>query len=244
MEIMLQYGVLILFFIYCAIPSMLARIFGLGVFQKGRRDRGKIALTFDDGPDPNFTPLLLDLLKKYNVKATFFVVGSKAEKYPDLISRMHQEGHLIGIHNYVHRANWCMSPWAVRKQLKDSANIIRKITGKKPVYYRPPWGLFNLFDFLLGKQYELVLWSVMVGDWRSRGGSTKIKKRLLEKIRDGAIIVLHDSDQTWGTNENAPLYMIEALEEVLMQVNHLHYKCVRIDEMIDIDRQLNPKYIR
>ncbi|WP_047155008.1 polysaccharide deacetylase family protein [Aneurinibacillus tyrosinisolvens] len=237
MKITLVYGVLILFIIYCVIPSVFVRVFGFGVFRRGRETRKEIAFTFDDGPDPNFTPLLLKILKKHNSKATFFVLGSKAERYPDLISLIHREGHLIGLHNYVHRTNWIMSPWTARKQLQHSAHIIRKIIGKEPVYYRPPWGLFNLFDFLLRKKYQLVLWSVMVGDWRSSGGSMKIKKKLLKKMKDGAVIVLHDSDQTLGTNRNAPLYMIEALEEVLKNASHSNYKCVRIDEMIRGDRQ-------
>ena len=99
---------------YAFIPGMISRIFGYRVFRKGT-GRNEFALTFDDGPDPRFTPLLLDLLKKYDAKATFFVVGSNAERYPELIRRIHEEGHLIGIHNYVHKTNWLMRPATVRR---------------------------------------------------------------------------------------------------------------------------------
>src|SRR6476646_3328751 len=94
----LLWGILIFLAIYMFIPWVLTRIFGIGVFRKGRVRR-EVALTFDDGPDPEYTPQLLDLLKKHNVKATFFVLGQKAELNPDIILRIHEEGHQIGIHN-------------------------------------------------------------------------------------------------------------------------------------------------
>ena len=152
------------------------------MFRKNKHTT-KIAFTFDDGPDSKYTPILLDLLKKYEVKATFFVVGSKAEKLPELIQRMHNEGHLIGIHNYVHHANWLMTPWKVRKGLNRSAEIIENIIGVRPSYYRPPWGLLNIFDLILRSKYKMILWSVMVGDWRTSVGSDEVKNRLLANIK-------------------------------------------------------------
>lgn len=118
---------------------MISRLFGYRVFRRGigRTDYG---LTFDDGPDPHYTPLLLDLLKRYDAKATFFVVGSHAERHPEIIKRMHDEGHLIGIHNYVHKTNWLMRPATVRKQIDRTDEIIFSITGERSTYYRPPWG--------------------------------------------------------------------------------------------------------
>ncbi|WP_244163202.1 polysaccharide deacetylase family protein [Paenibacillus pectinilyticus] len=82
--------------LYTILPTLTVRLFGLWVYKKKVTRQG-IALIFDDGPDPEFTPQLLDLLSKYQIKATFFVLGSKAEKYPDIILRIHHEGHLIGI---------------------------------------------------------------------------------------------------------------------------------------------------
>ncbi|UUZ83385.1 polysaccharide deacetylase family protein [Paenibacillus sp. P26] len=120
---------------YTVIPTLLMRIFGIGAYPKSIESG--IALTFDDGPDPKYTPILLDLLQKHNVKATFFVLGSKAERSPELILRMHREGHLIGLHNYVHRTNGLMMPWKVRRQLEQAAEAVKKITGESPQYYRP-----------------------------------------------------------------------------------------------------------
>jgi peptidoglycan/xylan/chitin deacetylase (PgdA/CDA1 family) len=215
--------------VYTIIPTIVIRCFGLGVY-KDTSGQG-IALTFDDGPDPEYTPRLLDLLKRYNVKATFFVLGSKAEQYPELIIRMHKEGHLLGVHNYVHRTNALMSPWKVRGQLEHTIRTIEKIVGVKPVHYRPPWGIFNLFDILLFRRFRVVLWSIIVGDWVSRGGAQKIKKRLLANVRNGDVIVLHDSGQTFGADKDAPEYMIQALQEFLDETSRKGYEFLRLDEL-------------
>src|SRR4051794_39095454 len=159
--------VLLFLVFYWLVPFILTAIAGIGVLKR-KDSSDKISFTFDDGPNPIYTPQLLDLLKQYHIKATFFVVGWKAEKYPGLIARMHNEGHLIGIHNYVHKSNWIMAPWTTRRHLSKTAGIIEKITGERPIYYRPPWGLVTLVDFLLLKQYKIIHWSVMAEDWRSK----------------------------------------------------------------------------
>ncbi|MZQ85373.1 polysaccharide deacetylase family protein [Paenibacillus sp. 5J-6] len=210
----LLWSIFIVLLLYTILPTITVRLLYLWVYKKKVTKDG-IALTFDDGPDPEFTPQLLDLLSKYQVKATFFVLGSKAEKYPDIIQRIHQEGHLVGIHNYVHWTNACMTPKKVRKQLTDSVEAIEKIIGIKPIYYRPPWGIINVFDLFLVKRFRLVLWSLMVKDWRSKGGIERIKSNLLAKLQANHIIVLHDSGQTFGANRDAPQYMLEALDAFL-----------------------------
>lgn len=213
---------------YTVIPTILIRTFGLGV-HKAREGEG-IALTFDDGPDPEFTPQLLDLLDRYHIKATFFVLGSKAEQYPYLIRRMHNEGHLIGIHNYSHRSNAIMSPWKVRLQLKHAVRTIENITGATPLHYRPPWGVFNIFDILLFTRFRVVLWSLIVRDWVSTGSAEKIRDRLLSNYKNGDIIVLHDSGDTLGADADAPTFMLLALQALLDQAVREGYEFVRIDE--------------
>ena len=224
-------AIIVFILFYTVIPYLLSRGLGLKIFKKGK-DPSKIAFTFDDGPDPIYTPILLDLLKKDEVEATFFVVGSKAEKHPELIRRMHQEGHLIGIHNFVHHSNWLMTPWKVRKGLEDTAKIIENITGVRPVYYRPPWGMLNLFDFFRRGTYKIILWSVMAEDWRTSGGSEKIKNRLLSNIKGGDIILLHDCGDTPGAELDAPRNTINALKDVFKQVKVKGLRCVRIDELL------------
>jgi peptidoglycan/xylan/chitin deacetylase (PgdA/CDA1 family) len=219
-------------FLYCVLPYLLTLLFGYGVFKKGRSKK-LVSFTFDDGPHPDYTPQLLDLLKKHNVKGSFFVLGSKAEQYPELISRMHQEGHLIGIHNYKHYSNILMTPRQVRRQVNQSTDIVERITKVRPIFYRPPWGLLNLFDFFILRNFHIVLWSVMAEDWKNRGGSLKIKKKILRKLQGGNIYLLHDSGDTWGADPDAPVNTLHALEEILDQVKRRGYTCVRVDRLLN-----------
>ncbi|MCS7459600.1 polysaccharide deacetylase family protein [Paenibacillus doosanensis] len=222
--------ILIALCIYTVIPTLLVRLLGWGVYRRGEMRRTAY-LTFDDGPDPEYTPKLLDLLRQYGVKATFFVLGAKAQEHPELIRRMRGEGHLIGIHNYSHWANALMSPGKVRRQVAAAARVIEEITGERPVYYRPPWGIINLFDFGLLREFRMVLWSLIPGDWRSRGGKARIQRRLESRFRDGAVIVLHDSGQTLGADEDAPQYMLQALEEFIGGMRERQYTFLRVDEL-------------
>ncbi len=100
----------------------------------------KVALTFDDGPDPDYTEMLLDGLKKRNVKATFFLLGKQAEAYPDIVKRMHKEGHMIGNHSYDHVNLANLSKTDAAKQIRMTSEAIHKITGEYPQYLRPPFG--------------------------------------------------------------------------------------------------------
>ena len=229
----------ILFFLlllYTLIPFGLSRWGGIGVFQRAGNDE-RLAFTFDDGPDPVYTNELLDLLQKYQVKASFFVVGSRAEQYPEVIQRMYREGHLIGIHNYVHRSNWLMTPWRVKQGVMKTADTLEKITGERPVYYRPPWGMLNFFDFFIHKDFRLILWSVMAGDWRSKGGKDKILHRLRKKIKPGSVILLHDCGVTYGADEDAPKYTIQALKQLIKELLEKGYSFTRIDEMVKKEKR-------
>ncbi|MBC8080545.1 MAG: polysaccharide deacetylase family protein [Gorillibacterium sp.] len=223
-------GSLVFLAIYMLLPWIITRMLGYGVIN--RVGKGEVALTFDDGPDPEYTPLLLDLLYQHNISATFFVLGEKAEKYPDLIKRIHREGHQLGIHNYSHSSNWLMSPRRVKNHHVDrSADIVERITGTRPTFYRPPWGIINVFDFKLKKDYQIVLWSLMARDWSSQFGRTDLKNRLVTGQSDGSVILLHDSGETFGADRDAPMYMLEALQEVLVVYKQKNLSFVRIDKI-------------
>ena len=224
----LIWGILIFVAIYMLVPWILTRMLSVGVIRRG--GKGQLALTFDDGPDPKYTPKLLDLLKENGIRATFFVLGSKAEQHPELIRRMHEEGHLIGIHNYTHFSNWVMTPWRVKRRHVDrSAAIVEGITGVRPIYYRPPWGIINLFDYGLRKDYKIVIWSLMPHDWNNSVGTELLKRRLLDEVQDGSVVLLHDSGETLGADDDAPTYMLEALTDVIGQYKALGYSFVRVD---------------
>ncbi|MFX3646948.1 MAG: polysaccharide deacetylase family protein [Paenibacillus sp.] len=216
---------------YAFIPSLISRFFGFRVFRRGRSDT-QFALTFDDGPDPHYTPRLLDLLRQHQAKATFFVVGEHAASHPELIRRIHDEGHLIGIHNYIHKTNWLMRPRTVRDQIQRTGQIIHEVTGVKTCYYRPPWGIMNLFDFFSKKERKIVLWSSMFEDWRSRVGAQRLTERMLKELRGGEVMLLHDRGTTLGADAHAPEQMLQALEVVLQEAERLGLQSVRVDTLM------------
>lgn len=219
------------FTFYAFLPGLFSRLFGFRVFKKGLSDKD-ICLTFDDGPDPLYTPLLLDLLQEYNAKATFFVVGKHAEDHPELVSRMHREGHAIGIHNYLHRSNWLMRPKSVSMHVQKTSAIIQGITGEKPTLYRPPWGIMNLFDYTSRRNLQIVLWSMMAGDWRKSTGADKILARMLHHLKGGEVYLLHDCGNTFGADRDAPENTIKALKKFIPAALESGYSLVRVDELM------------
>ncbi|OPA80428.1 polysaccharide deacetylase family protein [Paenibacillus selenitireducens] len=227
---------------YAFLPGVFSRIFGFRVFKRGQSER-EICLTFDDGPDAHYTEELLDLLKRFDAKATFFVVGVNAEKNPAVIKRIHDEGHLIGIHNYVHKSNWFMRPGTVRKQIKKTTDIIHHITGSKTIYYRPPWGIVNLFDFGNLGHIQIILWSAMFGDWRKRVGVDRLERRLMRKLRPGEVLLLHDCGTTFGADPEAPGNMLVALERYMKAAEAKDYQFVRVDEMMKTTDRFKSKQL-
>lgn len=217
---------------YAFIPGLVSRLFGYRVFRRGNSDT-QFALTFDDGPDPVYTPRLLDMLKQYNARATFFVVGRHAEQHPDVLRRIDEEGHQIGIHNYIHKANWLMSPAAVRRQIDMTQKVVHQITGTRPIYYRPPWGIVNQYDLSKKSHYDIVLWSSLFGDWRKRVGRQRLATRMLRKLQGGEIMLLHDCGNTWGADRDAPAEMLAALEIVLQEAQQRGLQSVTIGELME-----------
>ncbi|WP_042478764.1 polysaccharide deacetylase family protein [Bacillus ndiopicus] len=174
-----------------------------------------VALTFDDGPHPIYTPQLLDLLKEFDIKATFFVVGKNAQAYPTLIQRMYKEGHTIGVHHYQHTSNWLLLPFQVKKEIEQCARVIEQITGERPTLYRPPWGHLNAFVPALTKNYRIVLWTKHFSDWRIAHIEHSLEDKLVKATKVGGIFLLHDNGQTIGADEEAPKYMLRHLEGYL-----------------------------
>ncbi|MFB6466897.1 polysaccharide deacetylase family protein [Cytobacillus sp. Hz8] len=227
--ILLIIGILLLFFlIYSILPTLIIRRCGFRITKK--INPNQIALTFDDGPDPHYTERLLDLLKKYQIKATFFVVGSKVEMYPEIIKRMKREGHTIGIHHYHHVSGWLLSPFQLKNQLERTKKAIEECTHENVKFYRPPWGHFNLFSLIISKEYTKIMWSAIFGDWKVK----RCKNTLLDELRKtekGSILLLHDCGETWGADEEAPKFMLEKLEMFLEENKEKGTSFVTLKEM-------------
>lgn len=178
--------------------------------------KNTLFLTFDDGPNPIYTPQLLDLLQQYQAKATFFVVGSLAKKHPKLLQRMADEGHSIGIHHYTHTSSWQLSPRRLAEHIEKTRQVIFEATGKRTHLYRPPWGHFNAATTKIARLEKIILWSHIYGDW-------KVKKNHLEALRsaplpeDGAILLLHDNGDTKGADSEAPAVMLNYVTRLLQR---------------------------
>jgi len=239
MEIILWIGFYFLTF-YAFLPALVSRLFGYRVFMKGSSKDG-VALTFDDGPDPEYTPQLLDLLKEHGAKATFFVVGKNAELHPELIARIHEEGHILGIHNYVHHMNWFMRPSTVKRHIRQTSDVIERITGHKPMYYRPPWGIVNVFDYAKLGHLQIVLWTSLFGDWKKRIGADKLYARMKRKLGPGQVFLLHDCGTTLGADREAPANTIAALSRILEDGRKRALRFIGIDEMIAATEKANKR---
>lgn len=169
-------------------------------------EKKQIALTFDDGPG-QYTEKLLDGLKERNVKATFFLIGESVQKYPDIVKRMYDEGHLIGNHTYSHVELACISVDEAVLEIEKTNSVIEEITGEKVGYIRPPYGHWTreLEDRVL---MEPVMWDVDPRDW-SVLDKQKVTCHIINNISEGDIILLHD---IFETSVDAALNVIDILE--------------------------------
>jgi peptidoglycan/xylan/chitin deacetylase (PgdA/CDA1 family) len=160
------------------------------------RGPGKpVALTFDDGPNPNATPLILDALAERGVKATFFILGRHAERWPELVKRVAREGHAIGNHGYYHRKLHFKSPAYVRKDLTLGTEAIQRVAGVTPTVFRAPHGFRSPWVTPIARSLgqRTVGWSFGVWD-SDRPGVDVITTRILDGAKAGSILLLHDGD--------------------------------------------------
>ena len=188
--------------------------------------KNHIALTFDDGPHPEFTPKVLHLLKKHGVKATFFCIGRNIEKYPELFKRIVAEGHSIGNHTYSH-SNFFgfFGTERVFQELIKTKALIKNSIGKTPKLYRPAFGVTNpMIEKAVKKsKVQSIGWSVRSLDTTARNEKT-ILNRIISKIKKGDIILLHDTSQK----------TVVVLEQLLLILEDKNLKSVTVDELLQI----------
>ena len=156
-------------------------------------EKGTVALTFDDGPNPEFTPKILAVLKKYNIKATFFQVGAEAEKYPDMVKQVNAAGMAIGSHSQTHPMMTKISESQLQNEVAQPIQIINKIIGKKPACLRYPFGASNQHVRDVIRDHGMA--PVAMG-WNSfdynRPGVEKIVNQVVNNAHSGTVILLHD----------------------------------------------------
>jgi peptidoglycan-N-acetylglucosamine deacetylase len=185
---------LTLFVILCAMaPFFPEACFFFPAISRGRTGKPVVALTFDDGPDPNTTPRLLDLLARYRVPATFFVTGRRAARYPDLIRMILERGHSVGNHSFHHdcfRIFW--QPSRLAREIDDTQETLSRL-GVVPLVFRPPVGIITpvMGRLLTERRLALVNFSRRAWDWGNRRVAG-VAERLLGRVRADDIVLLHD----------------------------------------------------
>jgi len=165
----------------------------------GHGTRGHTALTFDDGPDAASTPLFLDRLAELDVRATFFVLGEMAERFPDLARRIVDAGHEVAVHSWDHRNHLRNSPGRrTTEQLERTAALLEAQTGTRPTYFRPPYGALTAADLAAAGRLGLhpVLWTAWGKDWTAHATPASVLASVVSGTVDGGTVLLHDSDCT------------------------------------------------
>jgi peptidoglycan/xylan/chitin deacetylase (PgdA/CDA1 family) len=211
------------------------------VVSRGPRDTRRIALTFDDGPTAGATDRVLDTLRHHGVRATFFVIGRNVERSPELVQRMHDEGHQVANHTYSHSHYASLGRgryW--RDEIHRTDEAIQRIIGVRPVIFRPPVGVKTWHT--LGQARRLghttVTWSRRAWD----GLSTSPEKILsrLTHLTAGDIVLLHDGIQPHRTTRD-PTPTLEALPRLLESIHRRQLAPVRIDELLGIPAYAEPR---
>lgn len=178
-----------------------------------------VALTFDDGPNPDYTGRILEVLKANYSRATFFVVGPNAEKYPDTLKAISAAGCEIGNHTYNHKNLTNLSEEEIEEQVDKVNRAVKKATGEDTTVIRPPYGAYN--NQVLGQLMEpVILWDLDTEDWKSRNAQT-IVEHVLDTVKDGDIILMHDIYDSTA----------EAIEILIPRLKEQGYQIVSVSEL-------------
>lgn len=183
-------------------------------------DKNKVAITFDDGPNPEYTVELLEGLQKRGVKATFFVLGAEVEKYPDIVKKIDDGGHLIGVHSYEHVNFGQIGDEAAIEQIEKTQEAIHNVTGKYAGYIRPPYGCWKKSLDVEVPLIE-VLWDIDPLDWATKDADTVVQ-RILKGVTEDSIILLHDASQS----------SVQAAFSVIDILQQENYEFVTVEDLL------------
>lgn len=201
--------------------SMLTPAMRVSEYQDmNTEEKKRIAITFDDGPNPNYTEELLKGLKKRGVKATFFLLGSEVEEYPDIVKDINKDGHLIGVHSYEHVNFGQIGDAQALQQVEKTQEAIYQVTGEYPDFIRPPYGCWKKE---LDDQIPMieVLWDVDPCDWATTDSGTVVQ-RILSQVKDGSIILLHDASRS----------SVQAAFTAIDELRQEGYEFVTVEELM------------
>jgi len=222
----LRKGIAIVLLLGCISNGCMTNVRAVApTYRTDKTNSLQIALTFDDGPHPSQTKRILDILDRYGVRATFFMIGVNVTRYPEAAKEVARRGHEIGNHTFSHTRLQHMAQATLETELKDCEKALWDICSYRPRLFRPPEGFLN--DGVLNcsetGEYSLILWSVDTRDWEVRDAN-QIAKTVLERIRPGDIVLLHD----YVAKSKTP----EALELFLPKLLELGYEPVTVSQLI------------
>lgn len=208
--------------------AWLPHLAGGGV-QRGPAGARRLALTFDDGPDPDWTPRVLEVLARYGARATFFVVGRRAARAPGTVRAIAAAGHEVANHGWSHRSLWFCGPERTRDEVARGHRLLGDLTGEPPRHFRPPWGMLNaaLPAALAAVGERCVLWSVQPEGRRARPPDRQAA-HVLGRVRPGAIVDLHDAEGLPG----APDRLLPALPAMVSGLAAAGYALVTVRELL------------
>jgi peptidoglycan/xylan/chitin deacetylase (PgdA/CDA1 family) len=187
----------------------------------------EIALTFDDGPNPYYTPQILAILQQYGVKATFFDIGYLVANYPNIVRQEYNQENVVANHSWSHPVLTSFSAQGIQSQLTSTTNIIQATIGVRPTFFRPPYGAINktVLEQAGNLHYTTVMWNGSSEDWKLSGVNAVVSKTL-HYARNGAIILFHDG----GGNR---AQTVAALPIIIMALKSRGFKFVTIQQLVD-----------
>ena len=189
-------------------PKFIQALFPSLIWRKETKNK-EVWLTFDDGPTPEVTPWILSVLKKENVKATFFLVGEHIEQYPELVGSIINEGHLIANHSYSHKNGWLTS----KKKYISDIEKCQELMPKNSLF-RPPYGKITKAQIaVLKAKYKIILWDVLGWDFLQNTTPERVKKNILNNTKAGSIIVLHNNQKSFKNLQSILAETIKSLNE-------------------------------
>ncbi|MDD5196764.1 MAG: polysaccharide deacetylase family protein [Candidatus Omnitrophota bacterium] len=234
-------GLIFIFFIILAVIFFVISLFfdeavlvRKGTFYRAQRADKVVALTFDDGPSPIWTPQVLDELKKAEVKATFFMLGSHVERYPAIARRVLAEGHEIGNHTYDHHVLIYYKMEELEKEIQEAEDAIKAVTGQSPRYFRPPkaWLSSREKKKIEEMGYKIVLWSLNSKDWVTFHDK-QITSYILKRIQPGDIILFHDSGGVFTAEGGNRAQTVKTIPRLVRKLKERGYRFVTISELMD-----------
>lgn len=207
-----------------------AHVLTLGCVWRGSRATRRVALTFDDGPDRDWTPRVLDLLAERRARGSFFLVGRRAAQVPDAVRRMVGEGHEVGSHGWSHRSLWLCGPRRTAEEIDRAHATLAELAGREPRYFRPPWGMVNaaMFAALRRRGERCVFWSIQPEGLRAVGAEDQVR-HVLRRAHPGAIVDLHDAEGA----RRAPERLVQALPAMIDGLRAAGYELATVAELLE-----------